>query len=76
MNREAWWATIHGVTKNQTRLSDYTFTSLSHVRLSFSENILNLVTFFNFTQTQTSQRFSPKISNSLVVTWYSVCVLV
>ena len=22
MNRGAWWATVHGVTKNQTRLSD------------------------------------------------------
>ena len=23
MDREAWWATVHGVTKNQTRLSDF-----------------------------------------------------
>ena len=76
MNREAWWATVHGVTKNQTWLSDYIFTSLLPVRLSFSENILNLITIFNFTQTQTSQRFSLKISNFPVVTWYSVCVLV
>ena len=22
----AWWATVHGVTKSQTRLSDFTFT--------------------------------------------------
>ena len=22
MNREAWWATVHGVTKSQTQLSD------------------------------------------------------
>ena len=22
MKREAWWATVHGVTKNQTRLSN------------------------------------------------------
>ena len=27
MDREAWWATVHGVTKSQTRLSDFTFTS-------------------------------------------------
>ena len=26
MDREAWWAAIHGVTKSQTRLSDFTFT--------------------------------------------------
>ena len=26
MDREAWWATVHGVTKSQTRLSEFTFT--------------------------------------------------
>ena len=26
MDREAWQATVHGVTKNQTRLSDFYFT--------------------------------------------------
>ena len=26
MDGEAWWATVHGVTKNQTRLSTFTFT--------------------------------------------------
>ena len=26
MDRKAWWAAIHGVTKSQTRLSDFTFT--------------------------------------------------
>ena len=25
MDREAWWATVYGVTKGQTRLSDFTF---------------------------------------------------
>ena len=25
MNGGAWWAAIHGVTKSQTRLSDFTF---------------------------------------------------
>ena len=29
MDRGAWWATVHGVAKSQTRLSDFTFTSLS-----------------------------------------------
>ena len=24
MDGEAWWATVHGVTKSQTRLSDFT----------------------------------------------------
>ena len=27
MDRGAWWATVHGVAKSQTRLSDFTFTS-------------------------------------------------
>ena len=26
MDRGAWWTTVHGITKNQTRLSDFTFT--------------------------------------------------
>ena len=26
MDRGAWWATVHGVLKSQTRLSDFTFT--------------------------------------------------
>jgi len=26
MDRGAWWATVHGVEKSQTRLSNFTFT--------------------------------------------------
>ena len=26
MDRGAWWASVHGVTKSRTRLSDFTFT--------------------------------------------------
>ena len=26
MDGRAWWATVHGVTKSRTRLSDFTFT--------------------------------------------------
>ena len=26
MDREAWWAAVHGVAKSWTRLSDFTFT--------------------------------------------------
>ena len=29
MDREAWWAIVHGVAKSGTRLSDFTFTFLS-----------------------------------------------
>ena len=41
MDREAWCAAAHGVTKNQTRLSDYTtytqFSKLLLCLLSFSQ---------------------------------------
>ena len=30
MDRGAWWAPVHGVTKSQTRLSDFTFTFHFH----------------------------------------------
>ena len=30
MDREAWWATVHGVTKSRTQLSDFTFTFHFH----------------------------------------------
>ena len=30
MDGGAWWATVHGVTKSRTRLSDLTFTFHSH----------------------------------------------
>ena len=31
MDRRAWWATVHGVTKSRTELNDFTFTSFPHV---------------------------------------------
>ena len=30
MDRGAWWAAVHGVTKSRIRLSDFTFTSHFH----------------------------------------------
>ena len=30
MNGGAWWAAVHGVSKSQTRLIDFTFTHWSH----------------------------------------------
>ena len=30
VDRGAWWATVHGVTKSQTRPSDFTFTFHFH----------------------------------------------
>ena len=36
MDGEAWWATIHGVAKSWTRLSDFTFTFHTNVKEGFS----------------------------------------
>ena len=33
MNGEAWWATVHGVAKSRTRLSDFTFHCV-HIRIA------------------------------------------
>ena len=30
MDRETWWATVHGVTQSRTQLSDFTFTFHFH----------------------------------------------
>ena len=30
MDGRAWWAAVHGMVKNQTRLTDFTFTFHSH----------------------------------------------
>ena len=35
MDREAWNAAVHGVTKSQTQLSDFTELNLSKLRFSF-----------------------------------------
>ena len=36
MDGGAWWATVHGVTKSWTRLSNFTFFSLSPREKSFN----------------------------------------
>ena len=33
MDRGAWWATVRGVTKSQTRLSDFTFTFTTQLKI-------------------------------------------
>ena len=37
MDREAWHAAVHGVTKSWTRLSDFTFTSLTPWKESYDQ---------------------------------------
>ena len=57
MDGGAWWATVHGVTKSRTRLSDFTSLHLWHsvndgvkskLLMGTKEEILNLVSFFLF----------------------------
>ena len=45
MDREAWWAPVYGVTKSQTRLSDYY--SLTHSEIGDEERKLLIVMFNN-----------------------------
>ena len=37
MDRGAWWATVHGVAKSRTRLSDFTFTFITSPREHFMQ---------------------------------------
>ena len=57
MDRGAWWATVHGVAKSQTRLSDYVQQRLGTV-LSLSHLILEFI----LTASCPSQCFTPPIS--------------
>ena len=43
MDRGAWWAAVHGVTKSRTRLSDFTFTFHFHAlekEMAIHSNVL------------------------------------
>ena len=48
MNRGAWWATVHGVAKSRTRLSDFTTTAtyarLKHPNVTVSTLCIILIT--------------------------------
>ena len=43
MDGGAWWATVHGVVKSQTRLSDFTFTSHSDGEALLSESFISIM---------------------------------
>ena len=53
MDRGAWWATVHGITKSQTQLNDFTslhFTSLhKDVALNYTEIEQNAEQYPNIT---------------------------
>ena len=41
MDRGAWWAAVHGITKSRTRLKDFTFTSM-HWRRTWQPTLVFL----------------------------------
>ena len=47
MDGGAWWATVHGVTKSWTRLSDFTFQA-RHLRYVISFNPKYIICRFSF----------------------------
>ena len=57
IDRGAWWATVHGVTKSQKRPSDFHFTSL-HIHLY--THILHTQTLYTHTHTHTHTHWKRK----------------
>ena len=45
MNRGAWWATVHQVSKSQTQLSTHARTTVSGKRTGLETSFLSLLTF-------------------------------
>ena len=43
MDGEAWWATVHGVTKSQTRLSDFTMKGQIRHGIAITHQPINVI---------------------------------
>ena len=51
MDGGAWWATVHGVAKSRTRLSDFTFTfffTYEHSKVLYKSALRHLSLLFTF----------------------------
>ena len=58
MDRGAWWATVHEVTKSQTRLSDFTFTfTYIHTYVYFFFNFFTFLEILSFPEAYIKQEF-------------------
>ena len=58
MDRGAWWATVHGVAKSQTRLKDFTFTFF-HMLVTAAAKLLQSCPTFATPQTAAYQAPPP-----------------
>ena len=60
MDREAWWAPVHGVTKSRTRLSDYTHTHIP-IFLKFFFHVHVFLYFYGRWSERSHTKVSPLI---------------
>ena len=72
MDRGAWWATVHGVTKRQTRLGDFTFflADINEATICRTHTITLLTQ--GFTQTFGDYSNNRKLSNALAILFIKV----
>ena len=71
MDRRAWWATVHGVTKSRTQLSDFTFfPSFRHKRNHHTQNTYNYLVNPRVTFEDDSN--NRKLSNALAILFIKV----
>ena len=71
MDGGAWWATVHGVPKSRTRMSDLTFTFTFQVGHSFSRSKRLLISWL---QSPSAVILEPKKIEPLTVSIVSPCI--
>ena len=80
MDGGAWWATVHGVSKSRTRLSDFTFTtSLTFLHNTALKLFCLLSTSLAHIQNTISMRAGTCLSHSLLYSQlleWNMCLLV
>ena len=67
MDRGTWWATVHGVSKSQTRLSDFTFTLLALGLFCSSFSSWSYVQRFLVVRWRTREEYACSVSVELKV---------
>ena len=64
MDREAWWATVHGVAESWTRLSVHTYTHIPEINTMLHVNFMSIKIHKIFLKTQLIYLY---LSSSLVI---------